>query len=435
MRIATQRRHATSTPQNENSDRGRAGAKHTGHTLESIILAAVVAAAFGPYVVPGVTTAQLVIYPLLILVIPVAIRKVPLYRVALVICGTVLIILVVAVIAYLSPGVNTSPWPYGNALANADNILLPICTAIVVAALASSWEAPARPLRIIATTIMAAMVVNTGIEILQLMGVGTARVQMAFWGEGGTGANSLNAGRLVGIFSEPSLAGAAYAFACISAVYAQRHGPTKIAILGLLVVGGTLTASKVFLLVGLPVLIFALWKTSKRQLTTILVLAFLALPLIIGQLANWRGYDRLTSLLPGSPDWFRTITGNRYGSSSSTSPIISAVFRDHPVAGYGLGGLQTPTDTSYIYMLVLGGLIGMTAIIVQVVAIAGAYWTRRWSLEPADRLYFGAFITITVASTFGTNALNGNRICVLVWALAAVLLIQAPSHRQRIDQP
>ena len=391
-----------------------------------VLLVLIIASAFGPYLFPGITTVQVVIYPIsLFTFVLVMAHRIKLSAAIFVILAASLVVFSIAVIALVTPGSNTSPWPYGNSLANADALLLPMCTLAAVAALAGSWPSLETPLNVVASTMTVAMVVNAAIAVLQLLRHSPSLVETWFWGTGGTGERSLTVGRYTGIFSQPSLAGIAYSLGCLSAIYALRRRPVLQAlILSTLIFAGTLTASKVFLLIGLPISLFFFMYSSRKRFAYFLVLVTLASPVIGSRLAEWKGFTRLAALLPGSPDWFKTVTGNRYGADSSTQPLITAILHDHPLSGYGLAGLDRSTDTTYVFILSLAGALGLAAVVVQMLALIAGYWNRRKGLQSIEQVFLATLLIVMLASTFGANALHGNRVSVLVWAIAGLLLIQ-----------
>jgi hypothetical protein len=79
-------------------------------------------------------------------------------------------------------------------------------------------------------------------------------------------------------------------------------------------------------------------------------------------------------------------------------------------------------------MLVISGVFGVTAVFVVVAALAAGYWNRRKTLPKSERYYLGAATLVIIASTFGANALHGNRVGVLVWALVAVMVAGQPNQ-------
>ena len=118
-------------------------------------------------------------------------------------------------------------------------------------------------------------------------------------------------------------------------------------------------------------------------------------------------------------------TGNRYGSRSSTEPLIDAILSNEPWFGLGLRGVATATDTAFVQALVLGGLVGVACIATLLAALVTGYRKQRHNLEPPERHLFAGVVTIAVLLSFATPLLTGNRVAVLLWVLLGLLLVRA----------
>src|SRR5699024_551510 len=79
-----------------------------------------------------------------------------------------------------------------------------------------------------------------------------------FWGtgEGSVAENAMRMGRFTGIFNSPAEAGTMYSIAAVLAVWVYSHRLVIMyCLVTLITLGGVLSVSKVFLLIGLPIIL------------------------------------------------------------------------------------------------------------------------------------------------------------------------------------
>lgn len=394
-----------------------------GVTLTGVkfLLGLVVAAAFGPYLFGGVRTDQAVVYGLAaVLLVPLA-PRIRLRPAGWVVVTAWLTLLLVAAVQWRGVEPNTSPWVRGSALASFDNLALPIVTFLLVAGLNQH-----RAIELVTKVVTIGASVNALVAIGDYLSPAAFAPLLArFWGGGDTGDRALTLGRYTGLIGQPSVAGALYCLAVVCAVYSLRNRPGwRGLVLTLLILGGILTISKGFLLIGLPVAAWQLWKGAGKaghRVVGLLVVAALYFGgATLGLFSKWSGFQRVLDLLPGNGATFNTYTGNRYGATSSTQPITHAVLVDHPWFGYGLPGLAKATDTAWLQGLVLAGLFGAACVAVVLVAVLVGW--RGW--QGPERLLFGGVAVVVAATALGTPVLTANRVSVLVWALLALMLSQ-----------
>lgn len=402
--------------------------------MRRALLILVVLSAFGPYVGSGVRTDQVVVYALALMVIPLRLARVRIPPGGGLLMFTWLLYIAITVSALLAgPLINSSPWPAGAAGANLDNLALPIATLLLALSLAHG-----RPQDEVRQDVTST--VTLGVSASALVGIAqfafpqvVAGFVPQFLGAGGTAERAGTLGRFTGVLGQPSAAGAIYSVGLICAIYALRRNPLlQAAAVAVITVGGALTLSKSFLLVGLPLGAWILLRRRGWGPQQV------ALPLAAGGVAalgsqldlvqSWSGWDQLIGFLPGSDRaTFNGFTGNRYGSGSATQPVIESTLRDHPVFGYGVRGLSTATDTLFVQALVLAGVVGVLLMALVLVLIARAYRRRREALGLEERRLFGPLVLALVVLSVGSPVLTANRVSVVAWALLALMLLSGQS--------
>src|ERR1700722_686582 len=218
---------------------------------------------FGPYVTGSARTEQIVVFASFALVLfagwsqIVKARSIPPIPFLVTWLGLEAIMLIGALWRPFDPGFY-GPQPPSHAVAA---YLLPVA----LITLTWFWTLRAAPedlIRAVAPVVIVGMSANTVISIAQLA---TRRVAVfsllpRFWdAPGSPGSVAVNAagnGRLTGIFDQPAEAGVAYGIALFCLIYLMRERRVRASIAALcaalLIAGGTLTVSKIFLLGAIP---------------------------------------------------------------------------------------------------------------------------------------------------------------------------------------
>lgn len=408
----------------------RAASEVSNKATTRVLVVIVVVSSFGPYIVSGVRTDQIVIYTLAALLFPITLWRLQISKYAALLGVSWSVYIAVALTSFYGGTTNNSPWSDGDALANLDNLVLPMATFFVVLVLIHNRD-PAQVRDDVTLAVSLGTVGSALIGVLQYISpAATGPVIARFGGAGDTAQRAQTLGRLTGIFGQPSSAGAAYTLGILCALYAFRRRPVLQATsAAIIIVGGVLTVSKAFLLIGLPLACWVILRSRRGRGTGRLIAVGLATIGVyatggaLGLASDWSGWDRLVRLLPWQEGIsFRLYTGDRYGSSSSTSPLIEAVLREHPFVGFGVSGLETPTDTLLVQALSLAGLIGVASTLVALGLIIRGYWAQKENWDCDTAIFYGPVALALVVLSFGTPALTANRTSVIAWTLLALML-------------
>lgn len=408
------------------------------------LLTLIVMSAFGPYLFGDVRTEQLVVYGLAAALLPLLLWKVKQAPGALsVVIGAWVAIITIALIGWLVPMPNQTPYATGSPFANLDNFVLPLaCIGLTLVVVPPGDHV--RAARRVAGIVVVGASINAVVGVTQLR-VSLDDILSRWWaGDGSTGPTTAEQaqtmGRLTGFIGQPVLAGLLYSVGLVSVVYLLRHRPVWMAAVTLLlVIGGMLTVSKAFLLLGVPIAGWQIIRTSERRVGRIAALSITALVATavgawIGWLDQWKGAEMLLMLLPNSDQAELTFyLGNRFGETSSTRPIIDAVMSGSPVSGFGAPGLKIYTDTAWVQVMILSGLLGGVLFLVSLAALTVGYWRRRRWLANAERAYFDGVILIAVLGCLATPALTANRLSVVLWVLLTLAMsaqVHRPDHQR-----
>ena len=112
----------------------------------------------------------------------------------------------------------------------------------------------------------------------------------------GVAGRAAELGRYSGVFNQPAEAGLMYGVGALVAVYCYRHRPGRLALLlAFIVLGGLICVSKIFIMIGLPLTLWYLWRSHRISAKVGLLLAtpiiILATVLQSGYFANWIGFE------------------------------------------------------------------------------------------------------------------------------------------------
>lgn len=389
-----------------------------------ISLAFVALSAFGPYVAGGMRTEQVTVYTAagvgILLCGWTRVRPTALGALVL---GLLLIEWVVAVIGAIVVPPNLSPFPFGNKLAGLDNLTLPIAVLGFVWLIQAAHSDHNRQLQTVCRVVVIAMCANALLAYWSQAHDLTPLLRH-FWDSAGlTGSDSVagrsaQLGRFTGLFNEPAEAGLMYSIALLSAIYLYRSRSIRLALIAaLLIMGGVLTVSKTFLLVGLPIAAFQLLQSPGRRRR---VLAFVAVGVCAsvvngsGVMRNWIGGRFLSNLLHPQAGLIEVYTAGRFGQQSTLGGVTAAVLHNEPLFGFGAAGLAVPYDNAWVEALAVSGLMGALAF--SGLFAAFAVGCRRIQIR-ANRRFAGGLLMALLGASLGLPALTANRCATVVWLL------------------
>lgn len=289
----------------------------------------------------------------------------------------------------------------------------------------------------VAPVIVGAMSVNTVISLVQVATRKAAvfSVLPRFWdapgSPGSVAANAAGNGRFTGIFDQQAEAGVAYGVALFCLIYlAQRHAiRTRLAALGAaaLITGGTLTVSKIFLLLAVPLAAMMVLRAPGSRVRVILCVtgtaAALWLLAVAHLLPSWPGGSTMLRALLHPPGSLTAeYTAGRYSAGSRLGPVVGDVLHANPWSGFGAGGLETAYDSLWVQVLVLAGIFGLILAGAILIMLAVRWLRLRGTLGHREWNLAGATLVLVIGASLGLPALTANRACTLLWLILGVLL-------------
>lgn len=395
-------------------------------------------AAFGPYLVGSVRTEQLAVYATFPFVL-FGLARLPSWSYDIVAAWSWTVLL--ATLGVVFPYAGALPWEPGSRLAGYDNLLLPLMTMVAILVLVPQGGARVAlktAARTVALASAANAIVATTSTILPLN-----FLLRPFWGaasNAGTVAESAQTmGRYAGVFAQPAEAGLVYSIAAVLSVWRYSDRPSRMyLLLTIITVGGVLSVSKVFLLVGLPVTIILLWLLRRGTARVNMVVSTSLIGTLILSatfIQEWDGFSYLTRLLepPAGVSLIEFYTAGRWNSGAPMIEFVKFLLTVSPWTGVGAGGLVASYDSQWTESLVMGGVLGVLGV-VAVLALLLAKMRR--ILDRDTRLTAFAFLAVLIGASFGIPSLTANRAATIIWVVAALLLLIAytPSSAQTATQ-
>lgn len=456
----------------------------TGSRLAPLWVSVCIAAVMGPYLVSGLRTEQLAFYGSAVVVVltqgTALVRTLTPVRWVLLLWGAYA---AVAVVGGLLPVHNNTPWESGSLLAGLDNALLPLATIVTVAHWCATHSMQ-RLLTAITRVLVVAMSLNAVVALAGcLFGLDSMPWLRRFWAADGTSTYvaelAQQMGRFSGVFNQPAEAGIAYTLAALSLAYLQkrRQVPALWANIAwvLIVVGGLLTLSKVFV-GGLVLALLVVLAYRTHVVRTGVVALGTAAVMVGASLAGWfsgwgasvmAGWYRYSVEAGDSPLY--TITAGRFGTAGTNGPpsisvpmqpsaggagggggggssaapealpptgvgqLLQEIRDEHPVFGVGARGLQVAYDSAWSEALVVGGMVGLALLGLTLLLIVGSSLLRMRRLDGTHGFLLAGVVVLVLAACMGMPALTGNRESTLLWVFVVVLAFAGRAELPETD--
>lgn len=262
----------------------------------------------------------------------------------------------------------------------------------------------------------------------QLLQIFTGSRQISEYGLSITGLTSAEAnvggGRISGVFGQIVEAGFAYALGLFLWEFNYRknqiEGFVAYSLLILILIGGFLTFSKVFLVLGVSLFLMTLGLKRLLRLSLVVLLfslvVILANPSIVDSINELKGLAFVFRLIDfNSLDFFNVYTSNRFSSESIIISNILHTLNHSPLFGFGYGSIET-SDFSLNEIVSLGGLFGLTAYLFLHFLIASFIFKIK---QDTSRTLFIKFVILVTLSALSAPIITANRISVFIWLILA----------------
>jgi hypothetical protein len=286
------------------------------------------------------------------------------------------------------------------------------------------------------------LVANTGIVLYSVI-FGLPKVIVDYWqpqaSEGSLSVllASASMSRYLGVFMQPVESGISYALALLLWTYLCRRRRARMsdyAILILLLIGGSLSVSKTFIVGGMMLFIFY-WLSGQGIRTLLnwrfLVFVVAAFYVITRVFRAWSGVDYFLRLfiprLNDDPNLLFLYSAGRLGTTGSVTQLFASVWRDSPFFGLGFGAI-TPFDSAYAEFFVQGGLVALVAyflIILNVFYIA----LKERARDDGLGTFLLFLVLLMVGAGFGAPVMTLNRFSIVMWVLLMLIYTSFNSRR------
>jgi hypothetical protein len=251
-------------------------------------------------------------------------------------------------------------------------------------------------------------------------------------------------GRFSGIFNQPIESGLAYSIGILCWVY-LANTERKISYKGwiaivLLLIGGAISVSKVFIALGFPLaLLYYGWlnigivmRFRKSTLTGFLIIGTGFISLVTIFVDNWLGWSFLMRLFDftmiSEKGFLTTFTAGRLDSDDSgVMNLFAETWSESPIFGFGVP-VKVILDNGYLEFFYLGGLVALTFYILMLFVLLFVALIRRKNDSKCGKFLLLLWI-LTIFTGIGAPVFTLNRTSIFFWVLC-ILAILIVSRRQ-----
>ena len=251
-------------------------------------------------------------------------------------------------------------------------------------------------------------------------------------------------GRFSGIFNQPIESGLAYSIGILCWVY-LANTERKVSYLGwiaivLLLIGGAISVSKVFIALGFPLaLLYYGWlnigivmRFRKSTLTGFFIMGTGFISLVTIFVDNWTGWSfflRLFDFATISDKGFvATFTAGRLDSDESeVMNGFALTWSESPIFGFGVP-VQVILDNGYLEFFYLGGIVALTFYILMLFILVFVALSGKKNDSKCGKFLLLLWI-LTIFTGIGAPVFTLNRTSIFFWVLV-ILAILIVSRRQ-----
>jgi hypothetical protein len=416
----------------------------------NLIPAFIVVASFGPYIFPthGIRTEHLLIYSLLLCAIPALVLQRRTIKWCPQLLGILILLSGITLWTLVAPV--SSDYPivsFKKYLSSMENYFQTIAIIIVIVVYVryTSYTAMLHSFKCLCWCLILLLCLNSAIAsycvLFDLTNIMRPFVKSCF-GDISVWELAETMNRHSGIFNQPFESGIMYSLGLLSWGYLNRVRPSYNFISGLslsmIILGGILPVSKVFILGGIPIFIFY-WcpfrnfsKYFKLSFITALIIGYFFISFIF---MSWEGRDYFKRLfqIDRQTNLVSLYSGGRFGMpvDQAHGMIMSNflyVWNKSPLWGFGFGRTSC-FDNAYLEFFYQGGIIALLGYLI----LLGIYFL--FSLfnflkgHEEGRLLLAFFILLMGAS-FGAPVITINRSSAVFWVFTVFLFTMLDTHKK-----
>lgn len=403
------------------------GTSTAKRSLPWFVVVGVSIMAFGPYVVGSIRTEQIFVYGLLVALAPIVLSQFrPHFGWRFFLPW--LAYIAIATLGAVFPTTILMPWREGSLLGGIDNVTQPLVIMLL------AWSIVPRErgvdlLHAVAKAVSVLMAVNGALAALSTR-VDLTEFLRPFWNAADSTTSvadkAATLGRFSGIFNQPVEAGAMYGIAGLLAIYTWSHRQRLLLpLLTLIVLGGLVTVSKVFIIGALPLILFYWLRNRNGSNKGPILFAAVIVAFGVAQSGffdEWTGFRYLTRLLNPEGSVLAFYTAGRISEGSSVGQVIDSLLQVSPLSGVGLAGWEVAYDSALNETLVTAGILGLICYCVTLLAL---FFVASRVPESNTRLFAYLFAILLVGSSLGFTPLTANRVSTIAWLVIALLAVAA----------
>jgi hypothetical protein len=232
-------------------------------------------------------------------------------------------------------------------------------------------------------------------------------------------------GRSSGIFTQVFEAGYAYSLALIFWAYLKNSNTNFIKyshiILLLIFIGGLITYSKVFLVLG--ILFFSLIIKNIFLLRYLLLIPFFIMTALffdfnLGAFERGLVYIERLIFFPSSYSMFDIYTSGRFSDNSIIILNMKDIVFNSPIFGYGYGSIRS-SDFSLYEVISLGGLAG---ILIYLLLFLHLFYICFSIQNKRIRELCMYTMLITLLTSISAPTITANRVSVIFWIVISLVV-------------
>jgi hypothetical protein len=244
--------------------------------------------------------------------------------------------------------------------------------------------------------------------------------------------------RYSGIFNQPLENGMTYSLGLLSWGYLvriqARTGFADYGKLFMLIVGGVLSVSKIFILGGIPLFVLY-WNPmanfQKYFNWRVALAAIMGYCVILWMIQFWTGWDYFLRLfkIGEETNLVFLFTSGRFGAEdTNVLSRFAQVWENAPLHGFGFGSISC-LDNGYLEFFFQGGAVALLAYF----ALLAMFFL--WGLKSFLRGYeegrlLLAILVLVVGAGFGASVITLNRFSTILWVFNTFLFLMLQMRRK-----
>ena len=256
------------------------------------------------------------------------------------------------------------------------------------------------------------LICNTFISILDILGYDLEKFKSLWFSDFSESVikRANENGRFTGIISQPFEAGFAYSLSLLYIYfYPIKNKLFNFSSIIILIIGGFLSFSKIFIFICLPLILFQLFIKYKNNLKVVVILIITTLSIILFFVVNnfdsfQHLYKIFEMLLDFNTNPILALTGGRFSNPEGRGldDMILDVFTKSPFWGFGLGSTKL-MDNGFIEIFYQGGLISLLFYLIYLYNI---YKIKSKIFDNKKRSFFKLTFTLFLLSHVGSPVLT-----------------------------